>query len=154
MLNNIPEYAQQSQTSDVIPLGNSVNGPTYPGETTSQTVRVIGTTRTLGYWQTHTSFTTAIFTDYLTVQGNNFIGQNVPVVPGTHKGILTSTSQVFGGFYAPIAKTSTGTKRTPGDQARITLLQQLLAANYLITVLSVEVIACLMIKIFKDNKRF
>jgi hypothetical protein len=92
-------------------------------------VKVIGTTRTLGYWQTHTDFTSAIFNSYLS-PNNNYVGEKVAVVNGvTHKGILTSPAQVFAGFYAPIAKTSTGSKRTPVEQARVTLLQQLLAAK-------------------------
>lgn len=48
--------------------------------------------------------------------------------PLTHKGTI-NIAQVFGGFYAPIAKTSTGAKRSAVDQARIQLLQQLLAAK-------------------------
>jgi hypothetical protein len=111
------------------PLGNPVEAPSYPGETESVTVKVIGTTRTIGFWQTHTNFTTDVFEDYVTPTGKNFVGQNIAVALGTHKGILTNMGQVFGGFYAPIAKTTTGTKRTPVDQARIQMLQQLLAAK-------------------------
>lgn len=111
------------------PLGNPVNGPTYAGETDSVVVRTIGATRTIGFWQTHTNFTTDMFEDYLVPAGKNFVGVNAPVVPGSHKGILTSIGQVFGGFYAPIAKTTTGMKRAPIDQARVTMLQQLLAAK-------------------------
>jgi hypothetical protein len=111
------------------PLGNPVNGPTYASETESITVRLIGTTRTIGFWQTHTAFTTKVWNTYVS-PANSFIGDNVVVVPGTtHKGKLTTIGQVFGGFYAPIAKTTTGTKRTPVDQARIQMLQQLLAAK-------------------------
>jgi hypothetical protein len=39
-----------------------------------------------------------------------------------------TVNQVMGGFWANIAKTSTGVKRSALDQARMQLLQQLLAA--------------------------
>lgn len=111
------------------PLGNPVNGPTYASETTKLTVKVIGATRTIGFWQTHTDFTTKIFNNYLN-SSNKFVGENANVVDGTtHKGKITTVGQLFGGFYAPIAKTTTGAKRTPVDQARVQMLQQLLAAK-------------------------
>lgn len=109
------------------PLGNPVNGPTYTSETTKLTVKVIGATRTIGFWQTHTDFTSKIFNNYLV---DKFVGENIDVVEGvTHKGKITNAGQLFGGFYAPIAKTTTGTKRSQIDQARIQMLQQLLAAK-------------------------
>ncbi len=103
------------------PLGNPVNGPTYASETTSKTIKVIGATRTIGFWQTHTTFTTSVFA--------NQLGGNITIGVAPHKGQLTEIGQVFGGFYAPIAKTTTGAKRSPVDQARIQMLQQLLAAK-------------------------
>lgn len=102
------------------PLGNDIspeNG--YTTEAGSVVVRVINTTRTIGFWQTHTNFTTSVYTTYGITVGNN----------GTHKGPIDTAGKLFGGFYAPIAKKSDGSKRTPEDQARITLLQQLLAAK-------------------------
>ncbi len=111
------------------PLGNPVNGPTYASETDSVVVRTIGATRTIGFWQTHTNFTTDMFEDYLVPADKNFVGVNAAVVPGSHKGTLAGIGQVFGGFYAPIAKTTSGAKRIPVDQARVTMLQQLLAAK-------------------------
>lgn len=114
------------------PLNNHVSPATgFTSETSNITVHVIGTTRTLGFWQTHTSFTDAVFN----LAGmQKYVGVNIPVAAGTHKGQITDTqsvgaSQLLGGFYAPIAKDTTGAKRTPADQARITLLQQLLAAK-------------------------
>lgn len=109
------------------PLGNDIspqNGYTTEGGST--TVTVIGTTRTLGFWQTHTTFTSFVFL--------TFFPTGMPIGTAPHKGVITNIqlpgqSQLFGGFYAPIAKTTTGAKRTPVDQARITLLQQLLAAK-------------------------
>jgi hypothetical protein len=108
------------------PLGNDITPTTgYITEAGSIVIRVIGTTRTLGFWQTHTNFTSSIFA---TSSMQKFVGS------GTHRGAITNVllpaqSQLFGGFYAPIAKTTTGTKRTVVDQARIQMLQQLLAAK-------------------------
>lgn len=98
---------------------SAANGVT--SESASTTVNVIGTTRTLGFWQTHTTFTSYVF--------GTIMGSSMPIGTAPHRGVLTTTAQIFGGFYAPIAKTSTGAKRNPVDQARITLLQQLLAAK-------------------------
>ncbi|HEV8280925.1 MAG TPA: hypothetical protein VGQ02_03635, partial [Candidatus Limnocylindrales bacterium] len=85
------------------------------------------TTRTQGFWATHLSLVQAVWnpnpatvgtitTDGMTVEERSLCGQ-----------VLT-VEQVMGGFWANIAKTSTGEKRTPLDQARMRLLQQLLAA--------------------------
>ena len=82
-------------------------------------------TRTLGFWQTHTTYTTSIFN----TKGPFFIGQNVTVGATTHKGKLTAAGQVFGAFFAPIPKTTIGLKRSAVDQARVQLLQQLMAAK-------------------------
>ena len=115
------------------PLGNPINGPTYQSETKSITVRVIGTTRTIGFWQTHTNFTKSIFDNQLL--SSLPVGTNNPIClinadcASSHKGTLKTYGQIFGGFYAPIAKMTTSTKRTPVDQARIQMLQQLLAAK-------------------------
>lgn len=101
------------------PLGNDItpaNG--YTTEGGNITVKVVNTTRTLGFWQTHTDFTKKVF---------GLTPLNIG--SGSHKGPVETAARVFGGFYAPIAKTTSGAKRTPGDQARITLLQQLLAAK-------------------------
>ncbi len=104
------------------PLGTHVSPATgFSSEFGTVTVKVVGTTRTLGFWQTHTGFTSYVFGSASATPF--FVGS------GTHKGTLTSAGQVFGGFFAPIPKTSTGAKRSSEDQARITLLQQLLAAK-------------------------
>jgi hypothetical protein len=65
-----------------------------------------------------------------------FVGFDGPTItfPASHKGtisnvLLAGQSQLFGGFYAPISKTTAGVKRYPIDQARIQMLQQLLAAK-------------------------
>jgi hypothetical protein len=91
---------------------------TVTNDDIAQTVLV---TRTLGFWQTHTSFTTKVFTDLL--------GSSMPIGTAPHKGVITTTGQLFGGFYASIPKTTSGTARTALDKARIQLLQQLIAAK-------------------------
>lgn len=79
----------------------------------------LGPTRTLGFWQTHTNFTSLVFGLHPFTIGNN----------GTHKGPM-DINKVFGGFYANIAKKLDGkTKRLAVDQQRMILLQQLLAAK-------------------------
>ncbi|MES3006023.1 MAG: hypothetical protein V4664_03700 [Patescibacteria group bacterium] len=78
-------------------------------------------TRTLGFWQTHTAYTSGIFSTNL--------GSVMPIGIAPHKGSITTTSQLFGGFYASIPKTTSGAKRTDIDKARIQLLQQLIAAK-------------------------
>lgn len=75
-------------------------------------------TRTLGFWKTHTAFTSSVFTSHLVAIGNN----------GTHRGPMT-ISTLFGAYYSNIAKTSTGTKRTPSNQARMQLAWQLITAK-------------------------
>ncbi len=104
-------------------LGNDISPDTgYASEADSIVIRVIGTTRTIGFWQTHTDFTTSVFANQL--GGTMLVGDGA-----THKGPVETVEKIFGGFYAPIAKTTAGIKRTQIDQARIALLQQLLAAK-------------------------
>ena len=83
-------------------------------------------TRTQGFWQTHTAYTSIVFTNNLSQM---FIGVNSPVVLGSHKGQLTTTGQLFGAFYSNIAKTTTKANRSALDKARMQLLQQLVAAK-------------------------
>ena len=85
-------------------------------------------TRTQGFWKAHTAFTTTILNTKFTVNPL-FIGQNVVPGVGTHKGKITTAQQLFGAYYSNNAKTSTGAKRSPIDQARIQLLHQLLTAK-------------------------
>ncbi len=86
----------------------------------------VSPTRTIGFWQTHTAFTSTTFS-------TNFAG-GMQIGSGLHKGLITNTqttgaSQLFGGFFANIAKTTTGAKRTAIEQARMQLLQQLIGAK-------------------------
>ncbi|MBX4190215.1 hypothetical protein KW791_02895, partial [Candidatus Parcubacteria bacterium] len=73
-------------------------------------------TRTQGFWQTHTSYTTTKFNSGLN-----------PLTIGTK--VIDSPAKLFAGFYASIPKTSTGAKRSALDQARMQMLQQWLAAK-------------------------
>jgi len=75
-----------------------------------------GPTRTLGFWQTHTAYTSGIFSGFggtLTIR--------------TH--IINDTSKLFAGFYASIPKTTSGSQRSALDKARMQMLQQWLAAK-------------------------
>jgi hypothetical protein len=97
---------------------------------TGTTTRAIAT-RTQGFWQTHTAFTSKVFA-LPTMQ--KFIGVNVAPVAGTHKGKIThvnapSSSQLFGAFYSSIPKKTNGTNRASIDKNRMQLLQQLMAAK-------------------------
>jgi hypothetical protein len=78
----------------------------------------LGPTRTLGFWKTHTTFTTNVLSSHLIILGNNT----------NHRGPMT-INNLFGAYYSNIAKTSTGSKRTPQDQARMQLAWQLITAK-------------------------
>jgi hypothetical protein len=90
-----------------------------------------GVTRTQGFWSTHPQLADIAWF------GGTAFGHTFPGVGGT-TGIgdrlicgrpIDSLAQLTGGFWSDIAKTSTGAKRTALDQARMQLLQQLLAAE-------------------------
>jgi hypothetical protein len=70
------------------------------------------TTRTQGFWATHYSLTVAMWDNQALCAGGSVVGD----------------PEVFGGFWSNISKTSTGKARSKLDQARMQLLQQLLAA--------------------------
>lgn len=73
-------------------------------------------TRTQGFWQTHTNYTSNVFS-----------GFGGALVIGTHN--VNSTSKLFAGFYSSIPKTTNGSQRTALDKARMQMLQQWLAAE-------------------------
>ncbi len=89
-------------------------------------------TRTQGFWQTHTAYTSTVFASP-TMQ--RFIGVNLAPAAAQHKGTITDIqtagqSQLFGAFFSNIAKQSNGkTQRSATDKARMALLQQLVAAK-------------------------
>jgi hypothetical protein len=73
------------------------------------------TTRTQGFWATHKSLTTQYWNGMTDAEK-------------TLCGTVLTVDQVLGGFWANIAQTTDKTKRSDLDQARMRLLQQLLAA--------------------------
>lgn len=83
-------------------------------------------TRTQGFWQTHTAFTTSVF-------NNIGIGGSMPIGTAPHKGFITNAGQLFGAYYSNISMKSTGkgknAQRTDVDKARMQLLQQLVTAK-------------------------
>jgi len=117
-VNNIGE-------STYTPNGQSVSINLVPGGdiTCTFTNEKLSPTRTLGFWQTHTAYTSTVFAG----------GMQIGSAP--NKGLITNIqaagqSQLFGGFYASIPKLSNSkTQRNALDKARMQLLQQLLAAK-------------------------
>jgi hypothetical protein len=90
-----------------------------------------GVTRTQGFWQTHPQLAE------LAWLGGTGFGHTFPGVANT-TGIgdmlicgrpVDTTAKVMGGFWSSIARKSSGAKRTALDQARMQLVQQLLAAE-------------------------
>lgn len=101
--------------------------PTPPAGTVTPTPTPTAyTTRTLGYWQTHTEYTSSIFA--------NNLGGTMKIGYSPHKGFITNIqqpkkSQLFGAFYSGISKKSNGVTRLAIDRARMQLLQQLVATK-------------------------
>jgi len=90
-----------------------------------------GATRTQGFWATHTPLANIAWF------GGSAFGHTFPGVASV-SGIgdtlicgrpIDTLGKLMGGFWASISKTSSGTKRSALDQARMQLLQQLLAAE-------------------------
>ncbi|WP_159071189.1 DUF7507 domain-containing protein, partial [Coprothermobacter proteolyticus] len=96
--------------------GVAVTYPAYPSERTSFTVKVVGTTRTQGFWQTHTNFTKYVF--------ENYAGSYIDL--GWKK--IANIEDLMGMFWANNAKKSDGKKRSQLDQARMIASQQAIAA--------------------------
>jgi hypothetical protein len=83
-------------------------------------------TRTIGFWQTHTSFTSNVFA--------NQLGGTMDVGAGGHIRTITNLpgngqSRLFGAYYASQTRKTTGQSRTALDRARMQLLQQLVTAK-------------------------
>jgi len=89
-------------------------------------------TRTQGFWATHTPLANIAWF------GGTAFGHTFPGVTGT-AGIgdmtlcgsrnINTLGKLMGGFWSDVSKTTTGAKRSALDQARMQLLQQLLAAE-------------------------
>jgi len=90
------------------------------------------TTRTQGFWAAHSSITNAVWFGG-DIGGVHFdpmsaSDRQICIDPNPHDLTLTTLGQVLGGFWAGISQTSGNKKRTDLNQARMQLLQQLLAA--------------------------
>jgi hypothetical protein len=83
-----------------------------------------GATRTQGFWATHLSLTHAVWFGG-TVGGHTFTGIADKTLCGR---AIDTDGKLMGAFWSNIAKTTTGAKRSQLDQARMQLLQQLIAA--------------------------
>jgi hypothetical protein len=91
-----------------------------------------GTTRTQGFWSTHSPLANIAWF------GGTAFGHTFPGVAGVVPSIgdrficgreLDTLGKVTGAFWSNVSKKTTGAKRSPLDQARMTLLQQLIAAE-------------------------
>lgn len=107
----------------VTPTTNGVIIPLVPGaDVTCTFVNTnLAPTRTLGFWQTHTQYTSGIFATNLL--------SSMPIGTTPHKGFITTAGQLFGAFYSSISKKTAGGNRLAVDKARMVLLQQLVAAK-------------------------
>ncbi|MFL5679457.1 MAG: hypothetical protein ACJ77B_02510, partial [Chloroflexota bacterium] len=90
-----------------------------------------GTTRTQGFWSTHPLLASAAWFGG-TTSGHTFPG--VAAMPGIGDRLLCgraidTNGKLMGAFWSAIPKTSSGAKREAIDQARMQLLQQLVAAE-------------------------
>jgi hypothetical protein len=90
-----------------------------------------GVTRTQGFWATHPQLANIAWF------GGSAFGNTFPGVAGTvgigNKQLcgreIDTLGKLTGGFWSDVSKTSTGAKRSALDQARMQLLQQMLAAE-------------------------
>jgi Prealbumin-like fold domain len=90
-----------------------------------------GTTRTQGFWATHSPLANIAWFGG-TAFGHTFPGVasvlgNTTLDPCGRN--IDTLAKLMGGFWADVSKTTTGAKRSALDQARMQLLQQLLAAE-------------------------
>lgn len=105
-------------------VGGTLSVNVAPGSAVTCTFvnEKIDPTRTQGFWQTHTAYTTGKFTQYFGVSG-------MTIGTAVRKTIVTK-EQLFGAWYSNIAKLSNGkTQRSALDKARMQLLQQLVTAK-------------------------
>jgi hypothetical protein len=111
------------------PLGNPVDGPTYPGEVEAITIEVGGATRTWGFWKTHLWLVQWMFDP----AGGNI---TLPIYLGTWKNYngtlvdhnITDVCRYMGLMWSDQSKNYDGTMRYKIDQARIHTAHQALAA--------------------------
>lgn len=118
------DYTVSRTATITLPLGGSV---TCTYENTRNTM----VTRTQGFWATHLAVTHAVWFGG-SVGGNTFAGMSVTdqtLCPAYPLRVIDTDGKLMGGFWSNIAKTSTKGSRSDLDQARMQLLQQLLAAK-------------------------
>jgi len=116
------------------PVTNVANGVTInltPGADVTCTFvnNKLGPTRTQGFWQTHTAYTTSIFNTPLNTfswftAGSIKIGDGI-----VNQDLITDTGKLFGAFYSSIPKKTDKSNRNAVDKARMQLAQQLMAAK-------------------------
>jgi hypothetical protein len=103
-----------------------------------------GATRTQGFWATHPQLADIAW-DGGSAFGHTFPGvatvlgdkklclsgtpQSTPLTIDASPGAASGNSELMGGFWSDVSKTSTGKKRGSLSQAKMQLLQQLLAAE-------------------------
>jgi hypothetical protein len=108
----------------------------YNGDTVTCTFENTGqgVTRTQGFWATHTKLAEPA---WFGGTSNTYPSHTFPGVantPGIMDNLIcgreiNTLGKLMGGFWSDISKKSTGARRTSLDQARMQLLQQLLAAE-------------------------
>jgi hypothetical protein len=99
------------------------SGTLKPGDNKTCTITNddIGlTTRTQGFWDSHTAFTQTVF---------GLMGGSMTVGGGSHTRTISDAAKLFGAYESSVSKTTTNAKRTAVDQARMVLLQQLVTAK-------------------------
>jgi hypothetical protein len=84
-----------------------------------------GVTRTQGFWATHTPLANIAWFGG-TAFGHTFPGAADTLICGRN---VDTLGRVMGAFWSDISKTSNGKKRSPLDQVKMQLLQQLVAAE-------------------------
>jgi hypothetical protein len=93
-----------------------------------------GVTRTQGFWATHTKLAQPAWFGGTSTTYPSYTFPGVANTPGIKDNLICgrpvdTLGKLMGGFWSDISKKSTGAKRTSLDQARMQLLQQLLAAE-------------------------
>ncbi len=125
------EFGGASCTGNAVDEVGVTNGVTVtlsPGENVTCTFvnNKLGPTRTLGFWKTHTEFTTSIFTNQLS--SHIVLGDGI-----SHQDPIITSGELFGAWYSSISMKSTGkgknAQRSAVDQTRMQLAWQWLAAD-------------------------
>jgi hypothetical protein len=112
--------ATSTASGITLPIGGSVTC-TFTNVATPS-----ATTRTQGFWATHSGLTNAVWFGGMS-GGHTYPGiASHTLCPGGR--VIDTEGKLLGGFWANIANTTTKVKRSALDQARMQLLQQLLAA--------------------------